>query len=489
MADISAPAISRQRMDYSTRLFIGGDYVDGAGKSLDVEDPTTEETLATLAQASLEQVDHAVMAARTAFETNRWATDGPLRQQVLLRIADLMEARQGELGATLVHEVATPIKVLEPTQIGGAVAVIRHHAAQASVDRTREMATLGSGQTTVRYVPVGVVAAITAYNYPLFLMAAKIAPALAAGCTAIILPSPLAPLATLKMADIFRDAGVPAGVINILVGGADVGRALSEHPEVDKVTFTGSVAVGSAVMQQAAKSVKGVVLELGGKSAALLLPDADLTRAATPLNLRYTRNAGQGCSTTTRILVHESRRQEFIELSRAVLNAAKVGDPFDPETDSGPVISQAHRARVEGYVERAIAAGGEIVAGGGRPDIARGWFMNPTLVSGISNKAEIARDELFAPVGVLLTYSDLDEAIEIVNDSPFGLAGAVWGPTDAAIAAATRFRVGTVTVNGGAGGRRMDVPFGGMKQSGIGREWGEEGLFEFLEAQHLSVAA
>jgi aldehyde dehydrogenase (NAD+)/betaine-aldehyde dehydrogenase len=483
-----ARALDQQpRVTFGTDLFIGGEFVSGLGQPLNVEDPTTEERLTTLRQASPSQVDQAAVAARRAFESGCWA-DGDLRRRVLLRIADLMEERQQELGTTLVHEVATPVKVLEPTQIGGAVAVLRHHAAQASADRTRHLAPVGAGSTSVQYVPVGVVAAITAYNYPLFLMAAKIAPALAAGCTVIVLPSPFAPLATLKMAEIFRDAGVPPGVVNILVGGVDIGTALSEHPEVDKVSFTGSVAVGSKVMQQAAKTIKGVVLELGGKSAALLLPDADLARAATPLNLRYSRNAGQGCSTTTRILVHESRADEFIERSRAVLATTRVGDPFDPETDSGPVISAAHRARVEGYVERAIASGGQILAGGGRPDYARGWFMNPTLVGGISNQAEIARDELFAPVAVLLTYREIDEAVAMVNDSQFGLAGAVWGGTDRAIEVARRFRVGTVTVNGGAGGRRMDVPFGGMKQSGIGREWGEEGLYEFLEAQHLSVA-
>lgn len=484
---ITAPA--RPKLTWQTRQLINGKLVEGQGASLSVENPATEEILATFNQASVEQVDEAAQAARAAFESGVWS-DGELRKRCLLKFADIMEARMEELGSALVQEVGTPVKLVKPLQVGGALDLLRHHAPQAPVDRTRKLGPTaeGGGESIVRYIPVGVVAAITAYNYPLLLMAAKLGPALAAGCTVVLLPSPQTPLSTLLLADMIREAGFPDGVVNIVVGGVDVGRALSEHPQVDKVTFTGSVGVGAAVMQQAAKSIKGVVLELGGKSAAIVLPDADHKRAATPLNQRYLRNAGQGCSTTTRILVHESKMDEFIKLSQEVLAAGKVGDPSDPQTDAGPLISKAHRARVEAYVERALAAGGRIVAGGGRPDLAKGAYMNPTLIAGVDNSHEIARDELFAPVAVLLPYRDIDEAVAIANDSHFGLAAAVWGPPEQAMKVAERIRAGSVHVNGGGAGRRQDVPFGGMKQSGIGREWGEEGLYEFLEAQHINYA-
>lgn len=480
-----------QDIRWQTRLLINGKFVEGAGPALKVENPATEETLAEIHEASLGQLDEAVRAARAAFRSGAWS-DGEFRKTVLLRIADLMEARKDEIGKALVLEIGTPSKLVEPLQLGGALKLLRHHAMQAPIDRTRDLGSAtpdGRDHSIVRYVPVGVVAAITAYNYPLLLMAAKIGPALAAGCTVVLLPSIQTPLSTLLMGDIFKEAGVPDGVINIVLGGIEIGRALTQHPEVDKITFTGSVPVGAAVMRQAADTIKGVVLELGGKSAAVLLPGADLKAAAGPLNLRYARNAGQGCSTTTRILVHESQMDEFIELSKAVLATAKVGDPQDPATDTGPLISKAHRARVEGYVERALAAGGKVVAGGGRPDIDKGYYMNPVLIAGVTNKHEISREELFGPVAVLIPYKTVDEAVEIANDSHFGLNGAVWGPKDEAIAVAKRIESGSISINGGGAGMRLDAPFGGMKQSGLGREWGEfEGLFEFLEAQHLNWA-
>ncbi len=491
MSTQSATLDREPAVRWQTQLLINGKFVDGAGPALDVENPTTEKTLASLHQASPGQLDEAVRAARAAFNSGVWA-DGEKRKAVLLRIADLMEARKAELGRALILEVGTPAKLVEPLQIGGALALLRHHAQQAPIDRTRDLNAENPGapgKSIVRYIPVGVVAAITAYNYPLLLMAAKLGPALAAGCTTVLLPSIQTPLSTLMMGDIFREAGVPDGVINIVVGGIEIGRALTEHAEVDKITFTGSVPVGAAVMRQAADTIKGVVLELGGKSAAVVLPGADLNAAAGPLNFRYARNAGQGCSTTTRILVHESQVDEFIALSKAIIDSAVVGDPLDLATDTGPLISKPHRARVEGYVERALAAGGKVVAGGGRPDIAQGWFMNPVLIAGVTNQHEISRDELFGPVAVLLTYKTVDEAVEIANDSHFGLAAAVWGQKDEAIAVAKRINAGTISINGGGPGMRLDAPFGGMKQSGLGREWGtHEGIFEFLEAQHLNWA-
>lgn len=474
-------------MNWNSKLVINGAFVEGEGPAIIVDNPATGEPILALNQASLAQVDEAVMAARTAFESGVWA-DGAKRREVLLRLADLLEAHKEEIGAAIIDEVGTPKNLIAPLQIGVPLAALRYYAEMADRDRTVDLGpdqnAAAPSASIVRQAPVGVVAAITAYNYPVLMMGLKIAPALAAGCTVIVLPSPQTPLATLLFGTLLAEAGVPDGVVNIIVGGADVGAALTEHAEVDKISFTGSVAVGRAVMGQAAKTITGVVLELGGKSASIILPDADLSSVLAPVHLRYVRNAGQGCASPTRILVHESKIDEFIALSEAFFPSIKVGDPWDEETVSGPLISKAHRARVEGYVERAIAAGARIVAGGGRPDISDGWYMNPTLIAGVSNADEICRDELFGPVGVVLPYRDIEDAVGIANDSYLGLAAAIFGPTEEAKAVAARLRVGSVYINGG-GAMRMDAPMGGFKQSGIGREYGEESLREYLEPQHI----
>ena len=474
-------------MTWNTKLVINGEMVEGEGAPVTVDNPATGKPIVSLNQASLGQVDEGVMAARAAFDSGVWA-DGVKRREVLLRLVDLLEAHQEEIGAAIIDEVGTPKNLIAPLQIGVPLAALRYYAGMADRDHTVD---LGPDQNTavpsasiVRQAPVGVVAAITAYNYPVLMMGLKIAPALAAGCTVVVLPSPQTPLATLLFGKLLKEAGVPDGVVNIIVGGADVGAALTKHEAVDKISFTGSVGVGRAVMGQAAKTITGVVLELGGKSASIILPDADLSSVLGPVHLRYVRNAGQGCASPSRILVHESKMEEFTSLSAAFFPSIKVGDPWDEETVSGPLISEAHRARVEGYVERAISAGGRIVAGGGRPDIPNGWYMNPTLIAGVNNADEICRDELFGPVGVVLPYRDIDDAIAIANDSYLGLAAAIFGPTEEAKEVAARLRVGSVYINGG-GAMRMDAPMGGFKQSGIGREYGEESLREYLEPQHI----
>lgn len=470
-------------MSWNTKLVINGAMVEGQGSEITVDNPATGKPIVALKQASLEQVDEAVAAARAAFESGVWA-DGSTRRDVLLQLADLLETHQEEIGAAIIDEVGTPKNLIAPLQIGVPLAALRYYAEMADRDHTRDLGPDQTSASIVRQAPVGVVAAITAYNYPVLMMGLKIAPALAAGCTVVVLPSPQTPLATLLVGKLLKEAGVPDGVVNIVVGGADVGTALTEHTGVDKVSFTGSVGVGRAVMGQAAKTVKGVVLELGGKSASIILLDADLPSVLGPVHLRYVRNAGQGCASPTRILVHESKLEDFISLSEAFFPSIKVGDPWDEDTVSGPLISEAHRARVEGYVERAVAAGGRIVAGGGRPDTATGWYMNPTLIAGVSNADEICRDELFGPVGVVLPYRDIEEAIAIANDSYLGLAAAIFGPTEEAKEIAAKLRVGSVYINGG-GAMRMDAPMGGFKQSGIGREYGEESLREYLEPQHI----
>jgi len=454
-----------------TRLFIDGRFVGGAGRRFSVEDPALETEIVSLQEATIAQVDEAVRAARRAFESEAWK-DGKFRKQVMERIADLLEKYQDELGDVLVREVGTPRNLLAPLQIGVPIRLFRYYAGLADQDRTTRLGPDGAAapsESIIRQVPVGVVAAITAYNYPLLLFALKIAPALAAGCTAVVLPSLQTPLATLLLGRILKESGLPDGTVNLVIGGAEIGRSLCEHVEVDKVSFTGSVGVGSLVMQQAAKLIKGVVLELGGKSALIVMPNCDLEANIQNFHIRYLRNAGQGCASPTRILVHESQMARFVELSREYYRTVRVGDPQDPDTIVGPLISEAHRSRVEAYVARAVAAGAKIVAGGGRPNLASGYYMNPTLLADLDNSFEVAREELFGPVAVLMPYHTLEQAVTIANESSLGLAGFVFGPTESAIEIAKRLRTGSVYVNGG-GALRMEAPMGGFKQSGIGRE-------------------
>jgi len=466
--------------------FIGGSFLRGEGEILPVENPATEQVIAEVRQCSPGQLDQAVRAARAAFRSGVWK-DPDRRSEVLLVLADALEEREAELRSLLVQEVGTPVSLCEPLQIGGPVAMIRDLAMRTKLDRTRALGPDGkvpSSESIVKYEPVGVVAGIGAYNYPLTFVVSKAVAAMAAGCAAVYVPSPQTPLATLLFADIASRAGVPAGILNILVGGADIAAALSLHPGVDKVSFTGSVEVGRKVMAQAAQGIRDVVLELGGKSAGLVLPGADIGEIAMLLHARYIRNCGQGCQSPTRIFVPEDRFEDFIDVSRDVYARVRVGDPWDPETIAGPLISKAHRARVEGFVGRALAAGGRLLLGGGRPGIGRGWYINPALIGNVGNDSELARNELFAPVAMVTPYKTLDEAIGLANASGYGLAAHVYGPQETAMDVADRLEAGSIFINGG-GLTRVESVLCGWKQSGIGSEWGEDGLREFLVPKHI----
>lgn len=472
--------------DVTWRHFVGGRYIDGNGDLLQVENPATGEVIARFAQVSLQQVDAAVLAARRAFDSAAWR-DGRMRAVVLSRVADLLEGHEERLLHSLVGEIGTPISVARFLQIDGPIAMLRDIAKRANVDRTVRLPDderAPASSSVIRYEPVGVVAGIGAYNNPLLYLVSKCCAALAAGCTAVYLPSSLTPLTALSIAEIIQEAGVPDGVLNIIAGGPDVARALTLHPGVDKISMTGSVGVGRQVMRQAAEGPKGIVLELGGKSAGIVLPGADLAKVALPLHGRYLRNAGQGCQSPTRLLVPATLCDDFVEASRDAYKSIPIGDPLDPKTMIGPLISEGHRARVEGFVARALAEGGETLAGGGRPNMDRGWYMNGAMIGGLTNKAQIARNELFGPVAILLPYEDVEQAIRIANDSEFGLAASVFGPVDDALAVAGQLRVGTVAINGG-GNFRVDSVLAGWKHSGFGREWGEAGIGEFLQAQHV----
>ncbi|WP_036593124.1 aldehyde dehydrogenase family protein [Ottowia thiooxydans] len=472
---------------YSVDLLINNQVLSGEGESLSVISPTTEAVVAEFRGASPAQVDAAVQAARTAFDSGVW-NDPLQRRAVLFKFADLIEAHRDELMEALMSEVGSPVN-LKANHIDTPANFIRWFAEAGTRERT---VNLGYNNThtavsSVAYRPVGVVAAITAFNYPILIGGSKIGAALAAGCTAVLLSSPQAPIAVALLGKLVLQAGFPPGVVNIISGAAEAGRALTEHPGVDKVSFTGSVNVGRTVMQQAAAGLRSVVLELGGKSAAIMLPGVDYDKYVFWLHARYARNAGQGCGSPTRILVEESRYDEFVEASRKVYGQIKVGDPRDPSTIVGPVISSAQRDRIEAGLERAVAAGAQILAGGGRPPMDKGWFTNPTLVGNLDNQAPLARNEIFGPVSVVLTYRTVDEAIQIANDSELGLKAYLFGAKDQCLKLVPRLRVGTVQINGGSP-LRPDAPMTGYKHSGVGAEWGEDGLREFMLPQHIDCA-
>lgn len=468
-------------------LLIDNKDIAGEGAELKVIDPVTEEVVADFKGASVEQVDQACRAAAHAFQSAEWA-DPQFRKSVLERFADLLVQHRDELMDTLYREIASPA-TLQPNHIDTPAAFTRWFAAEAVKERDRDLGfnAARTGVSTIAYRPVGVVATISAFNYPLLIGVTKSAAAMAAGCTVVLLSSPQAPLALARMGQLVREAGFPPGVFNIIAGGADAGQALTTHPAVDKISFTGSVNVGKMVMRQASDGLRGVVLELGGKSAAILLPGTDYEKFAFQLHARYARNAGQGCGSPTRILIEESRYDEFCEASRKAYQKLKVGDPREGDTILGPVISERQRDFVEGRVAEAVERGAEIIAGGGRPDINKGWFMNPVLVGRLDNQDLLAREELFGPVSVVLTYKTVDEAIEIANDSELGLKAYIFGDRAECLRLAPRLRVGTVQINGGSP-LRPDAPMNGWKLSGLGAEWGEDGLREFLAPQHIDVA-
>lgn len=489
---MSADSVLRSEWD-RLPLLVDGVLEPGEGPEIDVVDPSNGGVVATIGTATIEQVDRAIDAARRAFDAGPWADMTPAeRGAAMHRLIDVMETYADEMADALIAEVGTPVTIARPLQVDWPLKHLRWYADQAEVDLTEDLgphADPVASQSIVAYRPVGVVAAISAYNYPLALAMHKVGPALMTGCTVVLIPSPRTPIATLIFARAVAESGLPAGVLNVVVGGVDVARRLTEHPSVDKVGFTGSPEVGTQVMRQAATNLRGVVLELGGKSAAILLPGADLAATTQALHLRHLRNGGQACAAPTRMLVPREHWDEFVELSREAYATIPVGSPRDPATVVGPMIDGGHRARIEAYVQDAVDQGATIVAGGGRPDIAEGFYMNPVLLADVDNSWPIAQEELFGPVAVAMPYDSVDEAIAIANDSRFGLHAYLFGPDLAeAQAVAARLRVGSVTINGG-GGFRPDAPMGGFGISGIGREVGRWGISEYLEPQHIQWRA
>lgn len=473
----------------STRtLLIGGQMVDPEGETWDVFNPATEEVIATVGGASAAQVDAAVAAARAAFPA--WAAlSGEERSRHIHRLADVLAKAADRLLPSIVNEVGTPVALAEYLQVKMAVDEhLRWAAEAAKVDRTVHLGEYDKPVPTMSDVvhqPVGVVAAITGYNYPLNLAIFKFGAALAAGCPVVLFPSPRTPLTTLFLGELIQEAGLPPGVMNVIVGGTEVGVQLSSHKDVDRVSFTGSDGVGARIMAQAAENLAGVTLELGGKSPSIVMPDVDVSQIAVDMHLRWSRNGGQGCAALARLLVHESRYDEFLEAGASAFDQMVVGDPWDRATNIGPMIRPDHQARVRGFIDGSVADGGRKLLEVTKPTPEKGWYVNPVLLGDLPHDARAVQEEIFGPVAVILPFKDEEDAIRLANDTAYGLAANVWcnDPVQAR-RMAEAIRAGTVWINGG-GAMRPDAPFGGYGRSGVGRELGEWGMQEYLEVKHI----
>ncbi len=472
-------------MQARSELFIGGEWLPSTGSdTLAVVDPATEEQIATVPAGTEQDVDAAVRAARAAFDG--WAaTPATERSRLLAATADALEARKDEVARAISTEMGTPLAFSLAVQVGNPIVVLRSYADLLQTYAFEEQV----NNSLVVREPVGVVGAITPWNYPLHQVVAKVAAALAAGCTVVLKPSEVAPLSAYVLAELFAQVGLPAGVFNLVTGlGPVVGEAIAAHPDVDMVSFTGSTAAGKRVSEVASATVKRVALELGGKSAFVILDDADLAKAVKVGLANAFMNGGQTCTAWTRMLVPASRQDEVVELVKVAAEKFTVGAPQAEGTRIGPMANSNQLKRVRGYIEKALAEGATLVTGGAEPPegLETGYYVRPTVFSGVQPGSTLEQEEVFGPVLALVAYDDEDDAVRIANDTRFGLSGGVFsGDQERAVRVARRMRTGMVDVNGG----RFNplAPFGGYKQSGNGRELGEYGLEEFLEVKSLQL--
>jgi acyl-CoA reductase-like NAD-dependent aldehyde dehydrogenase len=465
------------------RLYANGEWVEPAGGGmLDVINSTTEEVMGRVPEGTAEDINRAVAAARKAFDS--WSiTSAAERAGFLQKISAGLVARQNEIAAIIASEVGMPLPLAMMVQAGMPAMVMGSYAKLLGDYSFEEQI----GNSLVVKEPVGVIGCITPWNFPLHQVVAKVAPALAAGCTVVLKPSEVAPLTAFILAEIVDDAGLPAGVFNLVTGlGPVVGEALASHPDVDMVSFTGSTRAGKRVSELAAQTVKRVALELGGKSASIILDDADLEKAVRSGVSNCYFNSGQTCSAHTRMLVPKERHDEAVQIAKEAAESFTVGDPREGKAKLGPLVSEVQRDRVRNYIKKGIDEGATLVTGGAEaPEgLDKGYFVRPTVFANVRNDMTIAREEIFGPVLSIIPYEDDDDAVRIANDTVYGLAGGVWSANvERAKQIARRLRTGQVDINGGK--FNALAPFGGYKQSGNGREMGKYGLEEFLETKSL----
>ena len=479
--------------DGSRRLLVDGRLVE-AKQTFASLNPATGEVLGWAPDATVEDAEASVAAARRAFDTTSWSTDVNLRIRCLDQLYDALTKHKEELRELTIADVGAPRMLTHSAQLEDPVQLVKYFAdLLRSYPMTQDLGEAEiRGQRHHRWVEkeaAGVVAAIIAYNYPTQLALAKLAPALAAGCTVVLKAAPDTPLITLALGELIAaHTDIPAGVVNVLTSSeVAVGAVLTTHPDVDMVTFTGSTGTGRAIMAAASSTVKKVFLELGGKSAMIILDDADFAASAMFAAFTICSHAGQGCALTSRLLVPREHHDAIVDQVAGFMGRVQYGDPSDPKTFMGPLISARQRDKVDGMVQRAVAAGATLVTGGKRVD--PGFFYTPTLLAGVDPASELAQEEVFGPVLAVIPYDDEDHAVRIANDSIYGLSGAVHSrDQERAVALARRIRSGTFSINGG-NYFCPDAPFGGFKQSGIGREMGTAGLEEFLESKTFAAVA
>ncbi|KIA63436.1 aldehyde dehydrogenase [Nocardia vulneris] len=479
-----------------TRQLIGGKLVPGGNGVFSTVNPATEQVLGQAANANAADLDAAVAAARTAFDETDWSREHGFRAHCLEQLRTALQSRIEDLRELTIAEAGAPAMFTRGPQLEGPIADLTYSATMAETYSWETdlgvAAPMGiKTRRVLRREPVGVVGAITPWNFPHQIVFAKLGPALAAGNTVVLKPAPDTPWCAAAVGAIIAEqTDIPAGVVNIVTS-ADhgLGARLTEHPLVDLISFTGSTQTGRAVVHGAAATLKKTFLELGGKSAFIVLDDADIAAACAVAAFSVCVHAGQGCALTTRLLVPRAAYADAVDAAAATLAGIKPGDPADPRTVCGPLISDRQRARVKHYLEIARAEGGRVVVGGGRPeDRGRGFYFEPTLVADVPNSATVAQEEIFGPVLVVLPYDGDEDAVRIANDSPYGLSGSVWGTDPERIRRVTEgVRTGTLSVNGGVW-YSADAPFGGYKQSGIGREMGVAGFEEYLETKLIATA-
>ncbi len=471
------------------RLFIGGEWVEPAGTgTIDVISPHSEELVGRVPEGTAADIDRAVAAARDAFDNGEWPRLSPEeRIAAVQKFSEVYAAHIPDMAAVITEEMGSPITFSNLAQ-SPAPWMMLNTFLQIAAEypwEERRQGVLGS-DVIVRREPAGVVGAIVPWNVPQFVIMSKLAPALIAGCTIVVKPSPETPLDAFLMADLLNEAGIPKGVVSVIPAGREVGEHLVRHLGVDKIAFTGSTAAGRRIASICGEQLKRVSLELGGKSAAIILDDADLAATVEGLKFASLMNNGQACVAQTRILASRDRYDEVVDAVSGMVGALAVGDPQDEATEVGPLVAERQQERVEKYIAVGQEEGAKVAVGGnGRPSgLEKGWYVKPTVFSGVDNSMRIAREEIFGPVLAVIPYDDTDDAVRIANDSEYGLAGSVWtGDIDQGLDIARRVRTGTYGVNQ----YTMDfiAPFGGYKGSGLGREFGVEGMSHYVELKSI----